>query len=191
MSETALCWHTPGPASPPGCRMQGIIRAATAKMAREVAFQPRLVRVVWPYGGSGNVVLSLDPSVPGKCEPPAAAEAAAAGHRPRAVPSAYSPRREAPGPVDARAAAQDTIVRPGSAGGPLEIPMTRVEQGAHTAEVWVRTARPALLMLALQGLTCRAITVSMYTFDYACHVSKQRLGHKQRLLLVVCKWWSR
>ena len=117
--------------------MQGIIKAATAKMAREAAFQPRQVRVTWPYGGSGGVVLAIDTAGPLRGEP-APAPAPAAGRPCRSPPPVRRPPCEAPGPADTRAAAQDIIINPGAAGGLIEIPMDRSEQGVHTAEVWVR-----------------------------------------------------
>ena len=39
--------------------MQGLIRAATCKLAREFTFQPQPLRVTWPYGGSDDVVLMI------------------------------------------------------------------------------------------------------------------------------------
>lgn len=108
-------------------------------MALELAFQPRRVRIVWPYGGSGNVVLALDPSDAGSAGPAANAEP-----RTRTTPPAYGPCRGAPGPADARANAADVVINPGVTSGLIEVPMERQEQGAHTAEVWVRL-RLALL----------------------------------------------
>lgn len=119
-------------ASPARC-MQGIIKAATAKMALELAFQPQPVRIVWPYGGSGSVVLMLDPSNQGSAE-----RSPAAAPRPRTVPPAYGPYREAPGPADARADVADVVINPGVTSGLIEIPMEQQEQGAHTAQLWVR-----------------------------------------------------
>lgn len=40
--------------------VQGLIRAATCKLAREFTFQPHPLRVTWPYGGSDDVVLMIN-----------------------------------------------------------------------------------------------------------------------------------
>jgi hypothetical protein len=42
--------------------LQGLIRAATCKLAREFTFQPHPLRVTWPYGGSDDVVLLINAS---------------------------------------------------------------------------------------------------------------------------------
>lgn len=41
---------------------EGLIHAATSKLARERTFRPQPLRVTWPYGGSDDVVLLIDSS---------------------------------------------------------------------------------------------------------------------------------
>eukprot|EP00892_Ulva_mutabilis_P010346 jgi/Ulvmu1/7684/UM038_0116.1 len=115
----------------------GLIRAATAKLAREAAFRPRPLRVTWPYGGDGSVVLAIDAAGKPRREAPCTASRGL-------VPLPDSRQRYyTPGPADAQAATRHVVINPGAGDGPIEIPMHCSKQGAHTAEVWVHPKHTA------------------------------------------------